>query len=89
MQELRRRAARGDKHPLLFSLLYVLGREFWFAGFCQLLTTSIQGLSPLLLKVTLQYTSNAYSGEAAPISYGVGLVLDLIAMLTISAFSIN
>ena len=89
MLELRRRATRGDKHPLLFSLLYVFGREFWFAGICQLLTASIQGLSPLLLKVILQYASNAYSGEAAPIGYGIGLVLGLIVMLTISAFSVN
>lgn len=89
MEELRRRAERGDKHPLFFSLLHVFGREYWLAGFCQLLSTSIQGVAPILLKVILKYASDAYYGEAAPIGRGVGFVLVLIAMLTVAAFSIN
>jgi ATP-binding cassette subfamily C (CFTR/MRP) protein 1 len=55
MQELHRRAERGNKHPLLFSL-FVFSREYWLAGISQLLTTSILGLSPLLLKAILWVT---------------------------------
>jgi ATP-binding cassette, subfamily C (CFTR/MRP), member 1 len=63
--------------------------EYWLAGFSQLLTTSIQVLLPLLLRVNLQYASDAYYGESAPIGRGVGLILGMTAMLTISAFSVN
>ncbi|RDW92432.1 hypothetical protein BP5796_01826 [Coleophoma crateriformis] len=86
---LRKRAARGDKHALLFSLWDTFWVEYSLASVSMLATTCIQALSPQVLKVILTYATESYYNEAPPIGRGVGLVLALVAMLTLSAFAVN
>ncbi|KAL3417771.1 ABC transporter family protein [Phlyctema vagabunda] len=88
-KQLHERSSKGEKHPLLSSLMYVFWREYWLAGASLLISTCVQGLSPLVLKYIIQYASDSYYGDAPPIGRGIGLVLALVAMLTISAFAIN
>lgn len=87
--EFRKRAARGDKHPLLFALNATFFNEFWFGGFMQLIAIVALTLSPLLLKYIIRYAGDAYYGNHSNNGKGIGLAIGVIAVNMLGAICIN
>lgn len=46
----KRRAANGDRYPLLWAMHEAFHVEFWIGGFCQLFSSIFQVLSPFTLR---------------------------------------
>lgn len=46
----KRRAANGDRYPLLWAMHETFHREFWIGGFCQLFSSIFQVMAPFVLR---------------------------------------
>lgn len=50
----KRRAANGDRYPLLFAMHETFRVEFWIGGFCQLFSSIFQVMAPFVLRCMSQ-----------------------------------
>ncbi|EPS37568.1 hypothetical protein H072_8744 [Dactylellina haptotyla CBS 200.50] len=88
-EEFKKRAARGDKYPLLMALNHVFFRTFWTAGACRLLGDVLQVLSPQMLRYLITFAQNAYFGHPDPVGQGVGLAVGLLLMQWVASTCIS
>ncbi|KAL8723177.1 MAG: hypothetical protein Q9181_007335 [Wetmoreana brouardii] len=90
----KRRAANGDRYPLLWAMHETFHVEFWVGGFCQLFASIFQVISPFTLRYLISFASQAYSaqqGKRPPphIGNGIGLVLGVTFMQILQSFGTN
>lgn len=90
----KRRAARGDKHPLFWAMHETFYKEFWIGGFCSLSATLLQVLSPFVLRYLISFATRAYYAQRAHsigplIGHGVGLVLGITLMQMLQSLGTN
>ena len=80
-----RRAARGDRYPLLGALHQTFMKEFWLGGLFNISSQMLQVISPFVLRYLIQFAGEAYvaqkRGLPAPnIGRGIGLAIAITAM---------
>ncbi|KAG9234185.1 ABC multidrug transporter-like protein [Amylocarpus encephaloides] len=90
----KKRAARGDKYPLLWALYETFKVEFWIGGVCQFFSNILQSVSPYTLRYLIQFATDAYraqrKGENPPhIGKGIGLVLGITFMQMLQSLGTN
>ncbi|KAL9580548.1 MAG: hypothetical protein Q9212_004426 [Teloschistes hypoglaucus] len=90
----KRRAARGDRLPLLWAMHETFHTEFWIGGFCQLFASIFQVMSPFTLRYLISFANNAYSAQQANrppphIANGIGLVLGVTIMQILQSLGTN
>ncbi|KAH9210336.1 ABC multidrug transporter-like protein [Leptodontidium sp. 2 PMI_412] len=90
----KRRASRGDKYPLLWSMHETFKFEFWFGGVCQFFSNILQVISPFTLRYLIQFAQDAYvaqqRGQPPPhIGKGLGLVFGITIMQMIQSLGTN
>ena len=93
-ESFKRRTANGDKYPLLWAMNETFFKEFWLGGFCSLLSSICQVMSPFTLRYLIQFAADAYvaglKGLPVPnIGHGIGLVLGVTAMQIIQSLATN
>lgn len=90
----RRRVEAGEKFPLVWAINETFFREFWLGGFCSLMSSVFQVMSPFTLRYLIQFAKDAYDaskhgGPPPHIGAGIGLVLGVTAMQVLQSLSIN
>lgn len=90
----RRRAANGDRFPLLWAMNETFYVEFWIGGFCQLFASIFQVMSPFTLRYLISFATQAYiaqqAGRPPPnIGKGIGLVLGITFMQILQSLGTN
>jgi ATP-binding cassette subfamily C (CFTR/MRP) protein 1 len=85
MESFKRRAARGERNPLIWAMHDTFQYEFWLGGMCNLTSSVFQVISPFLTRYLIAFAAEAYesqhTGSPAPnIGHGIGLVLGITAM---------
>ena len=81
----QRRAARGEKNPLLWALFDTFRGEFLFGGMCAFFSAMFQVFSPFTTRYLIQFATDAYiaqkTGVKGPhIANGVGLAIGITFM---------
>lgn len=90
----KRRAANGDKYPLLWAMHETFKFEFWLGGACQFISNILQVISPFMLRYLIAFASEAYTaaqeGLPAPhIGKGLGLVFGITIMQMVQSLGTN
>lgn len=90
----RKRTARGDKYPLLWSIHETFKFEFWLGGICQLFSSIFMVMSPFTLRYLISFATQAYEARAigtpSPhIANGIGLVIGITAMQMLQSMGTN
>ena len=85
MTSFKRRAARGERSPLIWAMHETFQGEFWLGGACQLFASIFQVISPFTTRYLIQFATNAYiaqrTGLPGPnIGHGIGLVVGITFM---------
>ncbi|KAL2258581.1 hypothetical protein VTK26DRAFT_8070 [Humicola hyalothermophila] len=93
-ESFKRRTANGDKYPLLWAMNETFFREFWIGGFCSLLSSICQVMSPFTLRYLIQFAADAYfaSMRGLPVPHigtGVGLAVGVTAMQVVQSLATN
>jgi len=88
------RRERGDKYPLFWAVHETFFFEIWLGGFCQLMSTILQFMSPFVLRYLIQFATDAYiaskEGLPAPhIGKGLGLVFGITFMQMFQSLGTN
>ncbi|KAK6354470.1 hypothetical protein TWF730_008870 [Orbilia blumenaviensis] len=89
MEQFRKRAARGDKYPLLMSLNHVFRHTYWTAGVCRLMADLLLITTPQMLRYLITFVQSAYIGRPEPLGRGIGLAIGLIVMQWSASIFIN
>ncbi|KAL8714669.1 MAG: hypothetical protein Q9220_001618 [cf. Caloplaca sp. 1 TL-2023] len=90
----KRRAANGDRYPLLWAIHETFHVEFWIGGFCQLFASIFQVMSPFTLRYLISFATQAYIAQqtnrpAPHIGNGIGLVLGVTIMQILQSLGTN
>jgi ATP-binding cassette, subfamily C (CFTR/MRP), member 1 len=90
----KRRAAAGERYPLIMAMHETFKGEFWFGGICQLSSSIFQVLSPFTTRFLIQFAGDAYnaqrSGSPAPnIGKGIGIVIGITFMQICQSLGTN
>jgi hypothetical protein len=90
----KRRVDAGEKFPLIWAIHETFFWEFWLGGFCSLMSSILQVLSPFTLRYLIQFATDAYiaSMQGLPpphIGSGVGLVIGVTAMQALQSLATN
>ncbi|KAI4255845.1 MAG: hypothetical protein LQ352_002363 [Teloschistes flavicans] len=90
----KRRAARGDRFPLLWAMHETFHLEFWIGGFCQLFASIFTVMSPFTLRYLISFATKAYYAQQAKlppphIANGIGLVLGVTIMQILQSLGTN
>lgn len=90
----KRRAANGDRYPLLWAIHETLHSEFWIGGFCCLGANILQVIAPFTLRYLISFANQAYDAQKTNrpppnIGRGIGLVLAITLMQMFSSFGTN
>jgi ATP-binding cassette subfamily C (CFTR/MRP) protein 1 len=90
----RRRVDAGEKFPLAWAINEAFFWDFWLGGFCALLSTVLQVMSPFVLRYLIQFAADAWVArlrhEPGPdIGHGIGLVIGVTAMQVVQSLSVN
>jgi hypothetical protein len=90
----KRRVEAGDKYPLAWAMHEAFFWEFWLGGFCALMSSILQVMSPFVLRFLIQFATDAYIAStqglpAPPIGNGVGLVVGVTAMQVLQSLATN
>ncbi|RDL41304.1 p-loop containing nucleoside triphosphate hydrolase [Venustampulla echinocandica] len=90
----KKRVARGDKYPLLWSLHETFQLEFWIGGICQFFANIFMVVSPFTLRYLIQFATEAYIAQrngdpAPPIGRGIGIVLGITFMQMCQSLGTN
>lgn len=93
-KSLKRRAARGDKYPLFWSLHEVFFFEFYFGAGAAALATILQCVGPFALRFLIQFAANAWvaneRGDPAPPSAeGIGWAIGITTILILQSLGLN
>ncbi|KAJ6438529.1 ABC transporter family protein [Purpureocillium lavendulum] len=93
-EAFQRRVKNGQSNPLFWALHESFRFEFWLGGFCAVLGTVLQVISPFTLRFLIQFATDAYiahvsDGPAPPIGHGIGLVIGITCMQVIQSFCIS
>jgi ABC-type multidrug transport system fused ATPase/permease subunit len=94
LASFERRKANGEKRLLTKALYDTFRTEFLLAGFCSLVVSLLQVLTPFSLRYLIQFASDAYMssrGEPAapPISHGVAWAIGITCMQIIQSLCFN
>ncbi|KAL9112429.1 MAG: hypothetical protein Q9227_003271 [Pyrenula ochraceoflavens] len=89
-----RRAARGDKSPLLWAMNETFKGEFWLGGLCNLTSSMFQVFSPYMTRYLISFANEAYAAQhsgrpAPPIARGIGLVIGITIMQMCQSLGTN
>ena len=89
-----RRVKNGDRYPLLLALHETFLFEFWLGGFCSLVSSLFQVISPFTLRYLIQFAQDAWNasqnGQPAPaIGPGVGLAVGVTLMQVCQSLGIS
>nr|AKC92817.1 ATP-binding cassette transporter YOR1 [Chaetomium globosum] len=90
----KRRLDAGEKYSLVWAINETFFWELWFGGFCALMSSILQVMSPFVLRYLIQFAADAYvaslRGLPAPnIGHGVGLVIGVTAMQVLQSLATN
>ncbi|KAI4143311.1 MAG: hypothetical protein L6R39_004621 [Caloplaca ligustica] len=90
----KRRAADGDRYPLLWAMHETFHVEFWIGGFCQLFSSIFQVMTPFTLRYLISFATKAYVAQqlkrpAPNIGNGIGLVLGITFMQMLQSLGTN
>ncbi|KAK4104692.1 hypothetical protein N658DRAFT_521302 [Parathielavia hyrcaniae] len=90
----QRRVDAGEKYPLVWAINETFFWEFWLGGFCSLMSSILQVMSPFTLRFLIQFAADAYAaslqGLPPPnIGTGVGLVIGVTAMQALQSLATN
>ncbi|KAK1247857.1 hypothetical protein MKX07_000745 [Trichoderma sp. CBMAI-0711] len=93
-EAFQRRVKNGQKRPLLGALHESFKFEFWLGGFCSLIATVMQVLSPFVLRYLIQFATDAYIAhvsDAPPphIGRGLGLAIGVTLMQIVQSVCIS
>jgi len=93
-ESFERRVKNGDKYPLLWAIHETYFWEFWIGGFCQLVSSILQVISPFVLRFLIAFAQDAWNNKlkgepAPPIGRGIGLVLGVTFMQVFQSLGIN
>ncbi|GJN85930.1 hypothetical protein PLIIFM63780_009505 [Purpureocillium lilacinum] len=93
-EAFQRRVKNGQNNPLFWALHESFRFEFWLGGFCAVLGTVLQVISPFTLRFLIQFATDAWvanvsNGPAPPIGHGIGLVIGITLMQIIQSFCIS
>jgi ATP-binding cassette subfamily C (CFTR/MRP) protein 1 len=94
MNSFKRRAANGERNPLLWALRDTFRNEFYIGGMCALFSAIFQVFSPFTTRYLIQFATEAYEAKAgirpAPhIANGIGLVLGITFMQMCQSMATN
>ncbi|KAL1635190.1 ATP-binding cassette transporter yor1 [Neofusicoccum ribis] len=94
VESFDRRTSRGDPRPLAGALYETFRFEFWLGGFCQLISSIVQVISPFTLRYLIKFATEAYvaqrRGDPAPsIGRGLGLVFGITALQILQSLCTN
>ena len=94
MESFKRRAARGERNPLIWAMHDTFQGEFWLGGMCSLISSIFQVISPFLTRYLIAFAGEAYesrhTGSPGPnIGHGIGLVLGITAMQICQSMGTN
>ncbi|KAL8717262.1 MAG: hypothetical protein Q9225_005482 [Loekoesia sp. 1 TL-2023] len=90
----KRRAANGDRYPLLWAMHETFHVEFWIGGLCQLSASIFQVMSPFTLRYLISFAAQAYIAQQLnrpppDIGKGIGLVLGVTLMQILQSLGTN
>jgi ATP-binding cassette, subfamily C (CFTR/MRP), member 1 len=90
--EERRR--RDDKKPLRNALYDTFRKEFLLGGFCSLVASLLQVLSPFMLRYLIQFAADAYMAsrggpKAPPVSHGIAWVIGITVLQVVQTICFN
>ncbi|TLS29492.1 hypothetical protein PpBr36_02112 [Pyricularia pennisetigena] len=90
----KKRVAAGQKFPLALAIHEAFFREFWLGGFCSLISTLMQVLSPFMLRFLIQFATDAYNAAnegtpAPPVGTGAGLIVGVVLMQVAQSLAMN
>ena len=94
-QNFAKRVANGTKKPLMAALHKTFKTQFWLGGFCALMYSVLQVLSPFALRYLIQFASDVYttgrdnSSHHPPVSRGVVLAIGITMMQVIQSICFN
>jgi ABC-type multidrug transport system fused ATPase/permease subunit len=93
-ESFERRVKNGDKYPLLWAIHETFFWEFWIGGFCQLVASIFQVLSPFVLRFLIRFAQEAWNNKQnglppPPIRTGIGLILGVTFMQIFSSLGTN
>lgn len=93
-ESFERRMKNGDKYPLLWAIHESFCWEFWIGGFCQLIASILQVMSPFTLRYLITFAQEAWdasqNGMPPPqIGGGIGLVIGVTAMQVLQSLGVN
>ena len=85
MASFKRRAARGERNPLLWALFDTFRGEFLLGGTCALFSALFQIFSPFTTRYLIQFATDAYvadkeGGQAPNLGHGIGLAIGITFM---------
>ena len=94
MESFKRRAAKGERSPLIWAMHDTFRHEFWLGGMCNLTSSVLQVISPFLTRYLIQFASDAYEaqqlGTPGPnIGHGIGLVIGITCMQICQSMGTN
>ena len=89
-----KRTARHDRYPLLWALHETFKWEIWLGGFCNLLSSILQVMSPFTLKYLISFATKAYYAQQAglpppALGNGIGLVIGITIMQMLQSLGTN
>ena len=90
----QRRMIRGDRYPLFWALHETFHREIWVGGFCQLVASILQVLSPFMLRYLISFATKAYFAQrrhvpGPNVGHGIGLAIAITAMQMVQSMCTN
>jgi ATP-binding cassette subfamily C (CFTR/MRP) protein 1 len=93
-KSFKRRAARGDKYPLFWSLHEVFFFEFYFGAGAVVLAVILQCVGPFALRFLIQFAADAWAANergdpAPPFAEGIGLAIGITTILILQSLGIS
>ena len=90
----KKRAANGDRYPLLWAMHETFHVEFWIGGFCNLFASVFQVISPFTLRYLISFATQAYIAQQLNrpppnIGRGIGLVIAVTCMQILQSLGTN
>lgn len=89
-----KRVARGERYPLIWAMHETFKFEFWVGGFCQLIASITQVMSPFTLRYLISFATRAYYAQvnrspSPNIGQGIGLVIGISCMQMVQSVCTN
>ena len=90
----KKRLESNSKWPLMGALFDMQRREFILGGFCQLMASLLQVLTPYVLRYLIAFSQDSLNAkqqgkEPPSVVIGIGWVIGIVAMQTLQSQAIN